>query len=161
MQAGLFGRLLFCLGLATLPAAALGVNAAWSAEGASIAVEAPWSRATPPAAKTGAAYMTLHNSGTAPDRLVAVETPAADGASIHTTVVENNVSSMRAATDGVELPAGGTVTMAPGGTHIMLQGLNKPLVQGEVVSLILVFEQAGRVVVQAPIGPPGAKGPVQ
>jgi periplasmic copper chaperone A len=106
----------------------------------------------------GAVYLTLHNEGRAPDRLVGVVTPAAGMAMIHESYTEDGISKMRML-DAVELPPGETVTLAPAGLHVMLTDLAAPLKQGEVVPVDLTFEKAGTVRVEARIGKLGAKGP--
>lgn len=132
------------------------VSAAESPHGP-ITVEQPWSRASPGAAPNGAAYMTLRTTGGA-DRLVAVESPAAQRAELHTLEMAGTVMRMRPV-DAIDVPAGGAVTLQPGGLHVMLMGLDKPLVEGETLPLTLVFEDAGRVAVSAQILGVGARGP--
>jgi hypothetical protein len=129
----------------------------------SLAVSAPpsatlaWARATPPGLTVGAAYLTL-TGGTQSDRLVGASTPRASMVQIHVVVDSNGVAGMREV-DGVDVPAGRTVSLAPGGTHLMLMGLDGPLVAGQDLPLTLVFERAGRVDVVAKVRPADDPGP--
>jgi len=103
-----------------------------------------WARATPLGAKTGAAYMTLINKGPADDRLIGVATPIAGEAQIHSMSLDNGVMMMRPV-PVLDLKAGGTQTLKPGGYHVMLMDLKAPLVEGQSFPLTLVFAKAGKV----------------
>lgn len=107
----------------------------------------PWSRAMPPNAATGAAYFVVHNNGSREDRLLAVSTPQASKAEMHTMVQIGEMMKMQAL-DSVGIPPGGDAKFAPGGSHVMLFGLRKPLVAGERFPLTLQFEKAGKVDVE-------------
>jgi hypothetical protein len=122
-----------------------------------IVVEQPWSRAT--AAKVGGAFVTLRNNGALADRLVKVSTPLAEKAELHETKVENGVATMRPV-DGVEIkPRGGSVQLKPGGVHVMLLGLVRPLKEGERIKLTFTFERAGAIEVEARVEKAGAAAP--
>ncbi|MFX5085066.1 copper chaperone PCu(A)C, partial [Acinetobacter baumannii] len=71
--------------------------------------------------------MTLRNRGAVPDRLVGAETPAARSVEIHEQRMEDGVMRMRPLPGGVPLPPGETVTLGPGGTHLMLVGPTRAL----------------------------------
>ena len=96
-----------------------------------IAVEAPWSRATPGGAKVGAGYLTIKNGGAAPDRLVSATADIAERTEIHEMSMSDGMMKMRQVSDGVAVPAGGSVALAPNGYHLMFLGLKKPLTEGE------------------------------
>lgn len=114
-----------------------------------IQVEQPWARAA--ATANSAAYLTLENHGTDPDRLVAVATPAARSAELHTTSVDaQGVASMRPV-QAIDLPAGGQAQLAPGGLHIMLMGLTQPLEVGQHFPVTLTFEKAGEMTVEVAV----------
>jgi copper(I)-binding protein len=123
-----------------------------------VTIERPWARASIGASRPGAAYFTVRNSGAEDDVLIAIETPAAHMASLHATVVKDNVASMEPV-DALPIPAGAETTLAPGATHVMLMMLVAPLRVGEAVPLTLVFEKAGPIEVSAPIYGVGASGP--
>jgi periplasmic copper chaperone A len=116
----------------------------------------PWARATPPTAPAGGGYLTITNTGTAPDRLVGIKSPAAATIQVHEMKMEGNVMRMREVEGGLEIPAGATVTLAPGGVHLMMMGLKAPLKQGERVPLTLVFEKAGSIDVELAVAAMGA-----
>ena len=132
---------------------------AGSARAADIAVEAPFARASAGTAGAGAAYMTLKSAEASADRLSA-STPAAERAELHTHVMEGDVMGMREV-DSIEIPAGGTVELKPGGLHIMLIGLKAPLKEGESIPLTLSFAKAGPVTVTVPVKSPSEMAPMQ
>src|SRR6516165_245902 len=107
-----------------------------------IVVDQPWARATPPGAKTGAAYMTLVNNGTAADRLLSATTPLADKVEFHKETEERGVSRMREV-PSVEVQPGAKVTFKPAETHMMMIGLKQPLKEAQTLPLTLQFESAG------------------
>lgn len=113
-------------------------------------IDHPWSRALPPNAAAGAAYFVLHNQGKTADRLLGAQTPRATKTEIHTMLQLGEVMKMQQL-DSVGIPAGGEAKFAPGGTHLMLFGLQKPLVAGERFPLTLQFEKAGKVDVEVKI----------
>jgi copper(I)-binding protein len=126
----------------------------------SIMIEQVWSPATPNGAATGAAYMTIMNHGTAPDTLVGGSSPVAGKLEIHQMSSANGVMSMRPATSGVVIPAGGMVTLGPQANyHVMLTGLKAPLTQGAHVPATLDFAKAGPVQVELAVAPIGARAP--
>lgn len=121
----------------------------------------PYSRAMPPGSPTAAVFMTISNSGGA-DRLLAASTPQAARAELHQHINDNGVMRMREVAGGIALPAGGTVTLAPGGLHVMLLQVPKQAVSGDRFPLQLQFEKAGKVTVEvkvesgmAPVHPAG------
>ncbi len=124
-----------------------------------ILIEAAFARASASAVvKSGAAYLKIHNTGDAADRLIAAEGDAAAMIQLHTHIMQDGVMTMTEIAGGVEIPADGAAEFAPGGNHIMLMGLKAPLVEGEVLPLTLVFVKAGRIPVEIPILTVGAMG---
>ena len=116
----------------------------------------PWARATPPTAPTGGGYLSVKNTGTAPDRLISISSPAAQTVQLHEMKMEGNVMRMRELDGPLEIKPGETVTLAPGGMHLMMMGLKAPLKQGEKVPLTLVFEKAGKIDVELAVVAMGA-----
>jgi hypothetical protein len=105
---------------ATLAALALvagiaGPASAHSVKSGSLTLTDLWTRATPPNAPTAGGYLTIENSGADADRLLAVTSPAAGRIEFHSMSMENGTMIMRPVADGIEIPAGDTVTLAPGG----------------------------------------------
>jgi copper(I)-binding protein len=115
-----------------------------------------WAGATPGKAENGAAYVTI-TSPTA-DRLVSANTPVAKKAELHTMSMQGMVMKMRPIS-GVDIPAGQPISLKPGGEHIMLMGLNEPLLEGQSFPLTLDFEKAGPRTVTVTVEKAGAKGP--
>jgi copper(I)-binding protein len=147
-----FSRLAFAALLIGFAAPAL----AQGTGNASIAVEQPYARATPSGAKTGAAYMTIDNKSGTADRLTGVSSDVADKVQIHEMKVANGVMQMREITDGLPVPADGSVVLKPGSYHVMLIGLKKPLTAGETFPLKLTFAKAGTISVTVPVQAMGA-----
>jgi copper(I)-binding protein len=116
----------------------------------------PWARATPPTAPSGAGYLSVKNTGTAPDRLMTVSSPAAQTVQVHEMKMEGNVMRMRELASPLEIKPGETATLAPGGLHLMMMGLKGPLKQGEKVPLTLTFEKAGKIDIELHIEAMGA-----
>ena len=115
-----------------------------------VSVGDPWARATVPGQATSAAYFTIYNSGGA-DRLISVSAAGAD-ASLHSTSMTGGVMRMRAL-QSLDIPADSTVALDPGGTHVMLRNLKRPLSPGDTIRLRLKFEQSGVRAVDAAVRP--------
>jgi periplasmic copper chaperone A len=111
-------------------------------------IEHPYVRPTPPGARTGAAYFSVRNAGRVADRLIAATSTAARSVELHSMTMDGNLMKMRAVT-GIDIPPGGTVTLATAGYHAMLVDLVKPLRVGERVPLTLTFAKAGSIDVVA------------
>ncbi len=123
-----------------------------------LVISQPWSRATPTGAKVASGYLTIANKGTTPDRLLGGSSDAAAKVDVHEMASNGGVMTMRALDDGLALPPGATVTLAPGGYHLMLNDLKKPLKQGDGMPVTLKFEKAGDVAVTFNVLGVGAKG---
>jgi copper(I)-binding protein len=123
----------------------------------SLVIETPWSRATPGGAKIGAGYMRIVNRGSEPDRLVGGTMAAAGGFALHETTNVDGVARMRPVESGLVIPPGATVDLSPGGMHIMLVDLKRPLKQGDTIEGTLVFERAGTVAIAYRVGGVGAQ----
>jgi copper(I)-binding protein len=134
--------------LRTLALASLLCGPALASE---IDVHDPWARATPPGASVAGGYLRLHNSGSADDRLVAVESSAAASVEIHSMSMDGGVMRMRRLDAGLPLPAGETVALEPGGLHLMFIRPTQPFAEGAQISATLRFERAGPQVVEFPV----------
>ncbi|MGE5545853.1 MAG: copper chaperone PCu(A)C [Solirubrobacterales bacterium] len=117
-----------------------------------------WARATPPKAAAGGAFMTITNTGAADDHLMEAKSDVAKSVELHMHIEDNGVMKMRPV-QSIGVRAGQTVTMEPGGLHVMFIGLNKPLTQGETIQVTLVFEKAGEVKVPVDVKAVGAPAP--
>lgn len=121
---------------------------------AQVSVDHPWARATVAQQKTSGAFLEIRAAR--PMRLVAASTPVAEKVEFHEMRMDNGVMQMRSVA-AIELPANQTVAFGPGGMHLMLQQLKRPLSAGEHIPLTLVLESQDRkretLQVQVPVRP--------
>jgi periplasmic copper chaperone A len=136
-----------------------GAAAAQEFKAGPLEIDQPWSRATPKGAKVAAGYLTIKNTGTEPDRLVGVTSPAAGKSEIHEMSMEKGVMKMRPVPGGVEIKPGETVELKPGSFHIMMTGLKNPIERGKPFKASLTFEKAGPVEVEFTVVAAGASPP--
>jgi len=122
----------------------------------SLKIGHPWARATPPTAPSGGGFLTVNNTGTTADRLVSVTSPAAGQVQIHEMKMDGTIMRMRELENGLEIPPGATVALAPGGLHLMMMGLKAPLKEATRVPVTLVFEKAGKIDVELSVMALGA-----
>jgi copper(I)-binding protein len=120
-------------------------------DGPQIVTSDAWGRSSPKMAMAGAVYVVLKNKGSEADRLIAVSSAAAKTVEIHESYMENGVMGMRPLEGGLEIPAGETVELKPGGYHIMLIDLVEPLQVGAKITVTLQFEKSGELVLEAEI----------
>jgi len=114
---------------------------------ASIKTENVWARPSM-AAKEGAGtvsgiFMVVSNSGKEADRLTGGKTDVAEKVEIHETVMEGEVAKMQQLPDGLEIPAGGSVMLKPGGYHVMLIGIKQDLKVGDKFMIDFEFKKSG------------------
>lgn len=148
------------LALAAALLAAAASVAAHDYRAGPIRIDHPWARPTVSGQSAGGGFMTLDNSKGGADRLLAASSPAAERVELHSMAMEGDVMRMRQI-DTIDLPAGQTVALKPGGLHFMLIGLKQPLALGSRVPMKLRFEKAGEVSVEiavenAPVATPAA-----
>ena len=110
-----------------------------------LAIEGPYARATAPGAPVAGGYMTIKNHGSRPDRLIGGSAPFAGHVEIHEMTLENDIMRMRELAQGLEIPAKGSVTLKPGGYHVMFMKLKEQLKPGEQRNVTLNFQKAGKV----------------
>ena len=108
---------------------------------AQVTVKDPWVRATVPAQKATGAFMQITSAQDA--RLVEARSPVAGVVEVHEMVMEKEVMKMRAM-KGLDLPAGKTVELKPGGYHVMLMDLKEQMKEGTTVPVTLVVESKDR-----------------
>jgi copper(I)-binding protein len=125
----------------------------------SMHISQPWARATPKGASSAAGYMTITNKGSTADRVSCVSSDAAAQCQIHSMTMDGGVMKMRPVEGGLEIKPGETVTLQPGGFHMMLVDLKHPLEAGQDVKATLKFDKAGTVEVDYPIAAIGAPAP--
>lgn len=107
---------------------------------------------------TSAAYMTVTNRGTVAHTITSASGDAAQAIELHNHVEEGGMMRMRKI-EGIEIPAGATVQLQPGGLHIMLIGLKQNLQDGASVHLDLSFEDGSKQMLMAPVKATPAMGP--
>ena len=107
--------------------------------------------AVPPEGATEAkGFMSIENHGDDPDRLTGIEAPMAQ-----TAILAGADGAPLAA---IDIPAGSTVDLHPGGMHVLLQGLSGSLAEGDMVPATLIFEHAGKVEIGFSVDPADAEG---
>jgi len=118
-----------------------------------IEIRHPNSRAMLPGAPVGGGFLTIVNTGGEADRLLSITSPVAGDVQLHEMAMENDVMKMRALETGIDIPAGATVELKPGGLHIMFMDVKEPFKEGRRFPATLVFEKAGPVEVEFVVGP--------
>ena len=126
---------------ALVAAAFLASAASLPAWAANVSVTEAWARATMPGQKVSGAYMQIQSDVDA--RLVGASSPAVPRVEVHEMKMDGDVMRMREV-QSVDLPKGKTVSLEPGGFHIMLMNLPKPIAAGDVIPLTLVVESGGK-----------------
>jgi copper(I)-binding protein len=121
--------------------AAIGVLAMQSAWAANVSVTDAWARATMPGQPVSGAYMQIRSDADA--RLVGASSPVVPRVEVHEMKMDGDVMRMREV-QAIDLPKDKTVSLAPGGYHIMLMNLAKPIAAGDVIPLTLVIEADGK-----------------
>ena len=139
---------------AALMLALISPVAAQKTEIGQLIINQPWTRATP--AQSAAAYIDVKSIGKADDRLLGASTPVATRVELHGVSMTGGIMRMREEAQGIAIPAGRSVRLAPGGRHMMLIGLKQPLVQGTRVPLMLRFGKAGEVRVSMKVAAAGS-----
>ena len=124
-----------------------------------IVITQAWSRATPGGAKVGGGFLTIENRGATADRLIGGSAEIAGNVQVHEMAMNGGVMTMRPLDKGLVIEPGQKVKLAPGGYHLMLLDLKRPLKQGEKVPLTLEFEKAGKVSFSLDVQGVGAKEP--
>ena len=144
----------------SLVTASVASAAAQEFKAGDLSIDHPWSRATPGGAKVAAGYMTIMNKGATPDRLVGGSSSVASRIEFHEMAMKDGVATMRPVSGGLLIEPGKSVTLAPGGYHIMFTDLKKPLKQGDKFAATLEFEKAGKVDVTFDVQAVGAQSPM-
>lgn len=122
----------------------------------SVVIDQPWSRAMPAGAAVASGYLTITNTGNEPDWLLAGKSDAAEAIEIHESTMTDGVARMRPVADGLTIPPGQTLKLAPGAAHIMIVNPTQPLKVGERFPATLTFEKAGDVMVEFAVVSMGA-----
>lgn len=136
--------LLFLLALSAPIAIAGGDNNAAALPAAGIVVSGAWVRAVPPVSKNSAGYLVIDNRSERDDALIGARVANARVTELHEMVRDGDSMTMRRH-DEIAVPAGGKATLAPGGLHLMLIDLQRPLQVGEKLDGVLLFRHAGEM----------------
>jgi len=120
-----------------------------------ITIGHPYARTTAPGQPTGGGFLKLVNQGASADKLLSATADVSSRVELHTMRMEGDVMRMRQV-DAIELPAGGSVELKPGGMHLMFVELKAPLKAGDKFPLVLRFEKAGEVTVTVNVEAPKA-----
>ncbi|MET0334022.1 MAG: copper chaperone PCu(A)C [Rhizobacter sp.] len=115
----------------------------------------PYARSTAPGQPAGGGYLSIQNTGGAADKLVSAQAEVSTRVELHEMKMDGDVMRMREIS-AVDVPAGKTVELKPGGLHIMFIGLKAPLKQGDKFPVKLKFEKAGEVTVTVNVEGAGA-----
>lgn len=137
--------------------AALALAAANSHAQTAVKVESPWARPTVQGQAAGGGFLRIVG-GPANDKLVSASADIAGRVELHSMSMDGNVMRMRQV-DSIDIPAGKTVELKPGGLHVMFMDIKTPLKTGASFPLTLKFEKAGDVKVNVAVqpGPPAAE----
>jgi copper(I)-binding protein len=122
-----------------------------------LVIEQPWSRATPAGSRVASGYLRIINSGQNPDRLLGGRTPRAGRVEIHRMEMQGEIMTMRPVAGGLEIRPGDSLTLEPGGFHLMLADLATPLSEGETIPVTLRFEKAGEATLDFVVRGVGAR----
>ncbi|MGE3142083.1 MAG: copper chaperone PCu(A)C [Hyphomonadaceae bacterium] len=125
-----------------------------AAPGANITVSDAWANPTPGGVDAAAGYLTIINHGAEGDTLIGVTSPRAAHVATHQMTMNGAVMSMAPMEGGLPLPARQTVTLAPGGLHLMFTDLTQPFAAGERVPVTLTFEHAAPVTISLEVRAP-------
>lgn len=130
-------------------------NAVDSVNAGDLVLSAAWSRASTGMERPGAAFLSITNTGSADDRLIAAHTPAAKRAELHYHTMDNGVMKMRQV-KAIDVSAGHVTMLEPGSFHIMLFELKSMLKEGDIFPLSLTFEKAGNATIMVHVAKAGS-----
>jgi copper(I)-binding protein len=116
-----------------------------------IVVNGAWVQVSGGVDLPAAGYFVIDNRGSADDTLLSASSPGSASVELHQTIPDMSGMIGMESVAQVTCPAGGSVTFAPGGDHLMIMGLTRQLAAGDALELDLVFQHAGTIVVQAAV----------
>lgn len=120
------------------------------AAGGRLEIRDAWAAPTPNGVDVSAGYLTIVNGSREADRLVSAQTARAGRVEVHEMIMDGAVMRMRPV-DVLEISAGETASLAPGGAHLMFYEVTAPFAEGQTISVQLDFERAGAVSVDLPV----------
>ncbi len=114
-------------------------------------IDNAWIESSRPGTSMSAGFMTIMNKGVLSDRLIAIETDLAVTVELHSTLIVDEVMSMRPLSNGLVIPPAGVVKLSSGTIHMMFMDLKEPLMVGDTCLLVLHFEKTGKLAVTVPV----------
>ena len=102
------------------------------------------------AGSISAAYLHINNKSSVSEKLISVNSNLGT-AMLHQTIIKNGIVRMQHLTDGIEISPGSHLHLEPGSFHVMLNNLQRNLVSGEKIELILEFQNIGRIAIEVPV----------
>ncbi|MEM1372210.1 MAG: copper chaperone PCu(A)C [Pseudomonadota bacterium] len=129
------------------------------ADGDNVVIDGAWSRASIGTSRPGVTYMSLTNTGDTAVIVTGLRTDLAMMPMIHTSSTDEQGVTRMSHMDRLEIGAGETVALAPGGLHVMLMDLQRPMVEGESYTLSLDLQNGDEISVEVPILSIAARGP--
>lgn len=108
-------------------------------------------KAMVPGQPVGGGFVTIRNDGKEPDKLVSISTPLSTRGELHEMSMQGSIMKMRKVPDDFAIAPGQTLTMEPGGYHLMFMGMKMPFKAGDTVTVTLTFEKAGKVDLAMPV----------
>lgn len=115
-----------------------------------IEISEAWVRLQPPSSPMTAAYMKIENIGASADALISASCDCAKAVELHVMSEKDGMMSMRRV-ERFDIAAGATKKLEPGGAHLMIMGLTKPLSTEKAIRFELVFEGAGKREISVPV----------
>ena len=134
--------------LIIIAALAFGVASQYATAASDIQIRDPWVQAAPPNSKVFAAYMEIYNSGKKPRILSVVSSPAFEQVGIHRSVMHENMAHMEHLKE-LDIPPSTSVTLKPGGLHLMLMDAKTPVKIGDKIQMTLIFQGGEKIAVTA------------
>ena len=142
-NAALYAFILISFAILTIP------NYSHSAE--RVEISKAWLRATPPSAMAAGGYLVITNNTGSDDTLVGVEFSQAGKSEIHQMKMNDGVMEMRPLKQGINIPAGESISLKPGGFHLMFMGMKSQLKDGQNYQVKLTFTHSGAMEIDFPV----------
>ena len=122
----------------------------WAAAADQVSAADAYVRLAPPNAPATGAFMVLKNAGDKDVKLVKADNPLSKSTELHNHLNDNGVMKMRPVA-AIEIKAKGEAVLKPGGLHVMLIGMPKPLKEGDAVPLTLTFDDGSSKKIEVPV----------
>ena len=116
-----------------------------------IMIHDPYARVSSKSAKSGAAFMAIHNHSSESDVLISVASTVAKKVELHTHKEVDGVMKMIKLEDGIVIPGMGHHSLKRGSDHVMFMGLTQSLQHGDKIAVILIFERSGSLKLTIPV----------